>query len=89
MEGREANDDGAFSLDMDYFSFHYSTDKMFTGKFVELFGDPRKPGDKFFTEPTGYPAISENVLRLQRTREHNQHYADVAASIQRVTEEIC
>jgi carbamoyltransferase len=83
------NDDGSFSLDMDYFCFHYSTDKMFTGKFVELFGDPRKPGDKFFTEPTGYPSyFGERPADYKEQSELNQHYADLAASLQRVTEDL-
>jgi carbamoyltransferase len=33
--------DGSFELNMDYFSFHYSTAKTFNAKFVELFGPPR------------------------------------------------
>src|SRR6516162_4614971 len=32
------NDDGSFSLDMDYFAFHYATDHMYTQKLVDLFG---------------------------------------------------
>src|SRR5258708_30381944 len=35
------NVDGSFSLDMDYFCFHYATDRMYTPKLVELFGEPR------------------------------------------------
>lgn len=83
------NDDGSFSLDMDYFCFHYSTDKMFNGKFVDLFGEPRKPGDKFFTQSTGYPSyFGDRPADYSAECELNQHYADMAASIQRVTEEL-
>jgi carbamoyltransferase len=83
------NDDGSFSLDMDYFCFHYSTDRMFTRKFVELFGEPRKSGAKFFTQPTGYPDyFGERPADYSEQCQLNQHYADLAASIQRVTEEL-
>src|SRR6266581_2057052 len=34
-------EDGAFTLDMDYFCFHYSTRQTYNRKFVNLFGDPR------------------------------------------------
>ncbi len=63
----KVNDDGSFYLDMDYFSFHYSTEKTFSQKFVELFGEPRKPKDSEYLDT---------------------YYADIAASIQFVTEEI-
>jgi len=64
--------DGSFELDMDYFSFHYSTHRTFSRKFEALFGSPRRPRADFSGE---------------LTRE-DQHYADIAASIQAVTEEI-
>src|SRR5262249_47539207 len=50
------NHDGSFSLDMDYFSFHYSADQTFNNRFVALFGEPRPAGMLFFTEATGFPA---------------------------------
>src|SRR5881398_2081584 len=80
--------DGAFELDMDYFSFHHSTDRTFNTKFVDLFGAPRDPRANFFTPVSGYPSYfgdrPENFDALARD---NQHYADIAASIQKVTEE--
>jgi carbamoyltransferase len=83
------NSDGSFALDMSYFSFHYSTDKTYNQKFVELFGDPRPTKLQFFTEGTGFPKyfgdIPSNYSDLCRL---NQHYADMAASIQRVTEDV-
>jgi carbamoyltransferase len=66
------NGDGSFELDMDYFSFHYSTHRTFSRKFEALFGSPRSPNADFQREIT----------------RQDQHYADVAASIQAVTEEI-
>jgi carbamoyltransferase len=83
------NTDGSFSLDMDYFRFHHSTDQTYNQKFVALFGEPRSSGLPFFTERTGFPKYlgtppgnGDELCKL------NQHYADVAASIQRVTEEL-
>ena len=83
------NRDGSFSLDMDYFCFHQSTDRTFNGRFVKLFGDPRPAKLNFFTAETGFPkyfgAPPSNYDELCRL---NQHYADVAASIQKVTEDL-
>jgi carbamoyltransferase len=83
------NRDGSFSLDMDYFSFHHSTDRTFNNKFVQLFGDPRPTKLNFFTEGTGFPAyFGDKPSNYKELCKLNQHYADIAASIQRVTEEL-
>ncbi len=83
------NSDGSFSLDMNYFCFHYSTDRTFNGRFVELFGEPRPPKMHFFTKQTGYPPYyGERPPDYEELCRRNQHYADIAASIQRVTEEL-
>src|SRR5262245_52401694 len=50
------DNDGGFSLDMDYFSYHYSTSQAFNAKFVQLFGPPREPESYFFTQSSGYPS---------------------------------
>ena len=81
--------DGSFELEMDYFSFHYSTDKTFNGKFEELFGPARDPKALFFTPASGYPSyFGEKPGNFSELGKQNQHYADIAASIQAVTEEI-
>ena len=81
--------DGSFELDMDYFMFHCSADRMFSRKFVELFGPPRDPGAYFFTPASGYPAyFGEKPGNYGELARQNQHYADIAASIQVVTEEV-
>jgi len=81
--------DGAFELDMDYFSFHHSTDRTFNGKFVELFGAPRDPRANFFTPQSGYPSyFGDRPAEYDALARDNQHYADIAASIQQVTEEV-
>jgi carbamoyltransferase len=83
------NEDGSFSLDMDYFCFHHSTDRTFNGRFEKLFGEPRNPKMLFFTESTGFPKyFGERPADYPELSRLNQHYADIAASIQRVTEEL-
>ena len=77
-------DDGSFALNMDYFSFHTSTTETYNRRFVELFGEPRDPQSEFVTDLT-HPNGTGNPDRGLRAR--NQHYADVAMSIQRTTEE--
>jgi carbamoyltransferase len=83
------NEDGSFFLNTDYFSFHHSTDRTFNRRFEALFGDPRPSKLKFFTEDTGFPKYfgdpPSNYLELCRL---NQRYADIASSIQQVTEEL-
>ncbi len=80
--------DGSFELDMDYFAFHRSRSQTYSGKFVELFGPPRDPRAYFFTPASGYPAyFGPRPADFDARARENQHYADVAASIQVVTEE--
>ena len=81
--------DGSFWLDLDYFSFHYSTTRTFSRRFEALFGAPRKPGLMFFTDRTEFPSYyGEKPANYGALAEENQKYADIAASIQVVTEEI-
>jgi carbamoyltransferase len=83
------NHDGSFALDMSYFSFHHSTDKTYSRAFVDLFGEPRPPKMLFFTEGTGFPKyFGTPPGNYKELSKQNQHYADIAASIQRVTEEL-
>ncbi|UCC88160.1 MAG: carbamoyltransferase [Anaerolineales bacterium] len=81
----EVDDDGGFRLNLDYFSFHRSTHRTFNHRFVDLFGPPRSPESEFFTLTThparDYPKWSDTAAA------QNQKYADIAASIQKVTEE--
>src|SRR5664279_2615841 len=81
--------DGSFSLDMAYFCFHHSTERTFNERFVELFGDPRPPKMLFFTTTSGFPAyFGDPPGNFAELCKLNQHYADIAASIQQVTEEV-
>jgi carbamoyltransferase len=85
----DAAPDGAFALNLDYFSFHYSATRTYSPRFESLFGSPRKPETPFFTETSGYPSyFGDKPSNYRELAAENQHYADLAASIQVVTEEI-
>lgn len=77
--------DGSVRLDMDYFSFHYSTTNTYSRKFTDLFGEARVHDSIFYT-PTTHPK-KDHPQWNQATAERNQHYANIAASIQVFTEE--
>ncbi len=74
--------DGSFRLNMDYFSFHNSTENTFNHRFTDLFGEPRPTESDFFTMTTNPERASEKSAMAE-----NQRFADIAASIQRVTED--
>ncbi len=76
------NNSGAFQLDMDYFDFHRSTTRSYSGRFLELFGEKRDDESEFFTMRTNPERSAERAAM-----ESNQYYADVAASIQQFTED--
>ncbi len=59
--------DGGFSIDLSYFSYHYSEKNSFSNKFIDLFGNPISPSQSY---------------RITKKA------ADIAASIQAVTEEL-
>ena len=80
------DNDGGITLNMDYFSFHYSTSQTFNSKFEDLLGPRRVPESEFFSETT-HP-LKDHPDWDDRTAAQNQKYADIAASIQRVTEEV-
>lgn len=79
-------EDGSIELNLDYFAFHHSATTSFTSKFVALFGPPRMPESDFYTCTThprkDLPGWDEAAAR------ENQRFADIAASIQVVTEQI-
>ena len=78
--------DGSFRLDMSYFGYHYHSENTINSKFLDLFGQSRDPKSRFVTEKTSTyddpnPPTKNEILS-------NQYYADVAASLQNVTEDI-
>lgn len=74
--------DGSFQLNMDYFSYHYSASESYNQRFIDLFGPPRPGEGDFFTSITNPERSSEKAAI-----DENQRFADIAASIQLVTEE--
>jgi carbamoyltransferase len=81
----EVGRDGSFRLNMEYFSFHHSTSRTYNQNFLRLFGEPRVHESDFYT-PTTHPK-RDHPKWDEATARTNQHYADIAASIQQVTEE--
>ena len=79
----EVAEDGSFRLRLRYFDFQHSTTRTFGRRFLDLFGEPRDPAADFITDVShpGNQAPRELVKR-------NQYYADLAASIQRFTEDL-
>jgi carbamoyltransferase len=82
----ELRDDGSLWLDPAYVSFPYHTERSFTRKFEALFGRPRDPRARFVTAQTSL-FDDPNPPGAAELRQ-NQYYADIAASIQQVTEDV-
>ncbi|MDD5130357.1 MAG: carbamoyltransferase [Candidatus Omnitrophica bacterium] len=78
--------DGSFCLDLRYFSYHYDTRRSFSRKFIKLFGKPKDPQSRFITAKTS--VYDYQSLPTEAEMQVNQYYADIAASIQKVTEDI-
>ncbi len=74
--------DGSFRLNLDYFSFPYSATRTYSDKLIDLFGPARQDESEFFTAKTNPERMSEKAAMAE-----NQRFADIAASIQHVTEE--
>ncbi len=82
-------EDGSFHLKMEYFKYPHSLKNTYNRNFVKLFGPPRTPETHFFTKHTGFPSyFGERPANFAELERENQHYADIAASIQKATEEI-
>ncbi len=82
----DLRDDGSFRLDLSYFSYHYHLERSFNRRFQEFFGAPRDPKARFVTRQTSLYDDPNPATDAELDR--NQFYADVAASIQQVTEEV-
>ena len=81
----DVGEDGSFQLNMDFFSFSHSTSRTFNRRFETVFGEPRVHESIFYT-PTTHPN-KDHPHWDDSAANRNQHYADIASSIQRVTEE--
>lgn len=82
----DIKEDGSFRLKMNYFSYHYHTRRSFNKRFERLFGKPRNPKARFVTSQTSLYDYT-NQPSDEELKE-NQYYADIAASIQKFTEDI-
>ncbi len=80
------NADGSFRLNMQYFAYHYDPKRSFSKKFEKLFGKPKDPRSRFVTDKTSLYDYKD--LPSSAEIKANQYYADIAASIQKVTEDI-
>lgn len=78
--------DGGYHLDLDYFCYHYHPEKSFTDKLETLLGPARKPGSRFVTRMTGLEGLTSEPSSAEL--QENQRFADIAASVQRLTEEV-
>ncbi|MEC8424228.1 MAG: carbamoyltransferase N-terminal domain-containing protein, partial [Myxococcota bacterium] len=67
--------DGGFSLDLDYFSWHWHPTRSATSKLEALLGPPRLPGTPFAPPGSGLD-VPDAVMR------ESQRHADIAASCQ-------
>ena len=79
-------EDGSLHLDLSYFTFPHHTRRTFSRKLEGLFGAPRDPKARFLTDRTS--RYDDPTPPTRGEIERNQYYADVAASIQAVTEDI-
>ncbi len=79
---QQSSADASFRLDMDYFSYHHSTHSTYNNRFVDLFGAARPAESDFFTMNTNPERAAESAAMAE-----NQRFADIAASIQSVTED--
>jgi carbamoyltransferase len=87
-------DDGSIEITLDYFSYHFSATDTFNHRFEKLFGPRRVPESDFYTLTTHPdkmyrdPSTKTALGWDDHVAAENQRFADIAASIQRVTEEI-
>lgn len=77
------NEDGGFSLDQTYFNFRQLTKLPFTERLIDLLGPPRKPESVFLVEDK--EGDKQNTKEIESS---SRHYANIAASVQVVTEEL-
>ena len=74
---------------MSYFAYHYSTERRTADRFVEHFGAARDSARELLHASSGYPSTSAQPPGTATTQARStSFYADIAASIQKVTEEI-
>ncbi len=78
-----------FNINTDYFEFLTPMDKLYKRKLKDLFGEPRATDSPFFTKDTielapEYLTEEEKIILSEK----NLFYANIASSLQKVTEDI-
>ena len=78
-----------FKINQEFFDFLTPKDKLYKEKFVDLLGEPRDIEAPFFTDKF-IKYAPHNLTRKEKKilAEKNQYYADIAASLQKVTEDL-
>jgi carbamoyltransferase len=78
----ELTDDGLFKIDQSCFEFYCPQGYPYNERMKELFGAPRPPSQPFRIHRRHVGGAPDDVEKV------SQHYADLAASLQIVTEEV-
>ena len=69
-------DDGSFELNLDYFSFMYDPDRMYSDSFIELFGTPRKSDDEISGYHMDIASSLQKVLEETVIKMGNHFYEE-------------
>src|ERR1700680_4593495 len=75
--------DGAFTLDLDYFEFHTTTERSYSNRFVELFGPPRNSYEPIDLETAEGRRFADCAASVQRVLEDT--LVDMTRALQRET----
>jgi carbamoyltransferase len=75
--------DGAFTLDLDYFEFHTTTERSYSNRFVELFGPPRNSYEPIDLETAEGQRFADCAASVQRVLEDT--LLDIARTLRQET----
>lgn len=75
--------DGAFTLDLDYFEFHTTTERSYSERFIELFGPPRNSYEPIDLETAEGRRFADCAASVQRVLEET--LVDMARALRKET----
>ena len=75
--------DGAFTLDLDYFEFHTTTERSYSERFVELFGPPRRSYEPIDLETAEGRRFADCAASIQQVLEDT--LVDIARKLRQET----
>jgi carbamoyltransferase len=75
--------DGAFTLDLDYFEFHTTTERSYSDRLVELFGPPRNSYEPIDLETAEGQRFADCAASVQRVLEDT--LVDIARTLRQET----